>query len=142
MKAAVIHAEARTQRGTRACRRLRRQAMIPGVVYGHGEEGVWIAMDAHDLVLSLHTGAHVFDLKVEGSPDEKVLVKQVQYDSLGDTVIHVDLQRVTLTETVEVAVPIVLVGHAIGSVHKGVLDQPLKVLHVSCLPTDIPDDIR
>ena len=142
MKEAVIRAEARDESGTRACRRLRREGRVPGVVYGHGDEGVKIAMDAHDLLQTLHTGAHMFDLKLKGEPDEKVLVKEVQYDSLGDEIIHVDLQRVALTETVEVTVPIVLVGTAIGSVHKGVLDQPLKELHVSCLPTDIPDDLR
>ena len=142
MKEAVIRAEARAQSGTRACRQLRREGRVPGVVYGHGEEGVKVAMDAHDLLQTLHTGAHIFDLRLEGQPDEKVLAKEVQYDSLGDEIIHVDLQRVALTETVEVMVPIVLVGTAIGSVHKGVLDQPLKELHVSCLPTDIPDDLR
>lgn len=142
MKEAVIHAEPRARSGSRACRRLRREGRVPGVLYGHGEEGVKVAMDAHDLLQTLHTGAHMFDLKLKGQPDEKVLVKEVQYDSLGDEIIHVDLQRVALTEIVEVTVPIVPVGTAIGSVHKGILDQPLKELHVSCLPADIPHDIR
>lgn len=116
--------------------------MVPGVVYGHGQEGLKIAMNAHDLLLTLHAGAHMFDLEVEGEPGDKVLVKELQYDHLGDEIIHVDWQRVMLTETVEVSVPIVPVGHAIGSVHKGVLDQPLKELRIACLPTQIPDDIR
>ena len=116
--------------------------MVPGVVYGHGQEGVSVVMNAHDLLKSLHTGAHIFELKLKGQPDDKVLVKEVQYDSLGDDVIHVDLRRVALTETVRVMVPIVLVGHAIGAVHKGSVDQPLKELEVACLPTQIPDDVR
>ena len=142
MREVAIHAEVRTESGSRACRHLRRKGMVPGVVYGHGEEGVGIAMDAHDLLLTLHTGAHMFDLKVTGRPDEKVLVKELQYDSLGDTIIHVDLQRIALTEVVEVTVPIVMTGHAIGDVHHGIVDQPLKELDIVCLPTDIPDDVR
>jgi len=142
MREPVIHAERRTESGSQACRRLRRKGIIPGVVYGHGEKGVHIAMDAHDLAKSLHTGAHIFDLQLEGLPDEKVLVKELQYDSMGSDIVHVDLQRIALTETVEVSVPVVLVGHAIGVIHKGILDQPLKDLHVRCLATQIPNELR
>jgi len=116
--------------------------MVPGVVYGHGQEGVSVVMNARDLLKSLRAGAHIFELKLKGQPDDKVLIKAVQYDSLGDDIIHVDLLRVDLTETVEVTVPIMLVGHAIGAVHKGIVDQPLKELDVTCLPTQIPDDVR
>jgi len=142
MHEAVIEAEPRTEKGTKACRRLRSKGMIPGVVYGHGEPCVDIVVSGHDLQHALHTGAHVFDFKVKGRTDEKVLVKDIQYDSLGDTIVHLDLQRVSLTDTVEVTVPIVLVGVAIGSVHKGVVDQPLKELHVACTPERIPDELR
>ena len=116
--------------------------MVPGVVYGHGQEGVSVVMNAHDLLKSLRAGAHIFELKLKGQPDDQVLVKEIQYDSLGDTLNHVDLQRIALTETVEVTVPIVMTGHAIGAVHHGIVDQPLKELDIACLPTDIPDDIR
>ncbi|HUU42437.1 MAG TPA: 50S ribosomal protein L25 [Planctomycetota bacterium] len=142
MREATIKAEPRKEKGTQACRRLRQRGLVPGVVYGHGEPTVDIVMDDHDLRQVLHTGAHMFDLKVKGAADEKVLVKEVQYDSLGDAVIHLDLQRVSLTDTVEVTVPIVLVGTAIGAVHKGVVDQPLKELHIACTPDRIPDDVR
>jgi len=142
MREPVIHAERRTQHGTQVCRRLRNKGVIPGILYGHGEEGVTIAMNAHDLTKTLQTGAHIYDLKVEGLPDEKVLVKEVQYDSFGSDIVHVDLQRIALTETVEVSVPILLVGHAAGVLQKGVLDQPLKELHVRCLATQIPHEVR
>jgi len=142
MEEAVIEAELRGETGSRASRRLRKSGRVPGVVYGHGQEGVNVFMNAHDLLKSLHSGAHIFDLKLKGQPDDKVLIKEVQYDSLGNEIIHVDLQRVALTETVEVTVPIMLVGHAIGAVHKGIVDQPLKELEVACLPTQIPDDVR
>ena len=139
---AVIQAEPREQTGTVRCRRLRKRGLIPGVVYGREQGTAMIAMNAHDLLQTLHTGAHIFDLKIPGCNDEKVLVKEVQYDSLGDRVVHVDLQRISLTDTVEVMVPIVMTGTAIGTIHKGIVDQPLKELHIQCLPTQIPDDVR
>jgi large subunit ribosomal protein L25 len=143
MPEAVIVAEERAEAGSKASRRLRRKGMIPGIVYGHGQEGLRIAVNAHDFLKMLQTRARMFDLKVAGRPDEKVLIKELQYDSMGDEVVHVDLQRVDLTETVEVMVPIVLAGHAVGVVvGKGILDQPLRELRVECLPLQIPSELR
>ena len=143
MSEAVIKAEERKTSGTRANRKLRQQGMIPGVVYGHGEQGLNIVLDGRDFLKTLHTRARMFDLKVEGRPDEKVLVKALQYDSLGDEIIHVDLLRIDLTEMVEVTVPVLLTGHPVGVVlAKGVLDQPLHELRVRCLPLNIPNELR
>ncbi len=143
MVEAVIKAQERKDSGTRANRKLRQQGIIPGVVYGHGQEGLSIAVNGHDFVKALHTRARMFDLKVEGRPDEKVLVKDLQYDTYGDEIIHVDLLRVDLTEMVEVTVPVVLAGHPVGvTLAKGVLDQPLHELRVRCLPLNIPNEFR
>ena len=143
MENTVIKAQPRTDHGSRACRRLRMKGMVPGVVYGHGEAVDAIAVDARDLLASLRSGARMFDLKLAGHSDEKVLLKAVQYDALGDEVIHVDLVRVSLTEKVEVDVPIVVTGQAVGvTVGRGILDQPLRDLHIECLPTQIPENIK
>jgi large subunit ribosomal protein L25 len=103
---------------------------------------VLLKLNEHDLLQSLHSGSHIFELKVANGADETVLVKEVQYDSMGDRIVHIDFIRVSLTEKVEVEVPIVTTGIAIGAVHKGVVDQPLKELEISCLPTEIPGEIR
>jgi large subunit ribosomal protein L25 len=143
MAEAVIKAEERKAAGSRASRQLRNQGMIPGIVYGHGKAGLSIAVNARDFLQTLHTRARMFDLKVEGHPDDKVLVKALQYDSMGDEVVHVDLLRVDLAESVEVSVPVVLAGHPVGVVaNKGILDQPLHELRVRCLPLQIPTELR
>ena len=142
MNEAIIKAEPRLEKGTQASRRLRNKGLVLGVVYGHGQDGINVVMNGHDLVKALHTGAQLLDLKMEGQADDKVLVKEIQYDALGDDIIHVDLQRVSATETVDVTVPIVIQGHAIGAVHHGILDQPLKELRVSCPAAKIPDELR
>jgi large subunit ribosomal protein L25 len=81
------------------------------------------------------------DLKVDGKP-QKALIKDVQYDALGDEILHVDFARVSLTERITLSVPVVMFGHAVGSDEGGVLDQVLKSLEVRCLPTNIPESVR
>ena len=143
MADAVIIAEERTSGGGRACRMLRSQGKLPGIVYGRGRPSLSIAVDAHEFLQALHTRARMFDLKVKGQPDEKVLVKALQYDGMGDDVVHIDLLRVDLAEQVEVNVPVLLTGHSVGvTQHKGILDQPLHELSVRCLPMQIPSELR
>jgi large subunit ribosomal protein L25 len=143
MAESVIHAKERKTGGTRASRQLRQLGRIPGVVYGHGQENLSIDVDARDFLQTLHARTRMFDLQVDGRPDEKVLVKDLQYDSMGDVLVHVDLLRVDLAEQVEVSVPVALAGHPVGVVQtKGILDQPLHELRVRCLPLQIPNELR
>ncbi|MGL6097640.1 MAG: 50S ribosomal protein L25, partial [Fimbriiglobus sp.] len=84
--------------------------------------------------------ARTFSLTLDGKA-ETVLVKELQWDHLGDEMMHVDFERHDLTETVNVVVPIELrnTPKATGG---GVLDQPLHRLHVSCALANIPEAIR
>ncbi|MHC4592923.1 MAG: 50S ribosomal protein L25 [Planctomycetota bacterium] len=69
-------------------------------------------------------------------------MRDLQYDPLGDHVIHVDLARISLSETVTVSVPIETHGEAAGVAEGGVLDLQLHELEVECLPTAIPEKLR
>jgi large subunit ribosomal protein L25 len=89
----------------------------------------------------LHHGTHLFDLSLDGK-NEKVLVKEVQYDHLGMEVLHVDFARVSLDERVEVTVPLELKGEPKGEADGGVLQQIVAELELECLVTEIPDAIR
>jgi large subunit ribosomal protein L25 len=129
-------------KGGAANRRLRREGLVPCVVYGHGKETLPFATDAHDLRMALRSGAHVYGLKIEGQEDDSVLVKEVQFDSLGDYLLHVDFMRIAMDEAIEVAVPIVTTGQAKGVINKGLLDLTLKALDLVGLPAAIPEEIR
>jgi len=131
---------ARSERGSRANKRLRDSGKVPGVIYGHKKQVLSVAMDRHDLVHHLSRGAHVFDLSLEGN-SETVLVKDVQYDHLGEQVIHVDFNRVSVDERVKVSVPIELKGTP-KEAEGGVLTQVLANLEVECLVLEIPEVIR
>jgi large subunit ribosomal protein L25 len=130
----------RSERGSRANKRLRDTGRVPGVVYGHKEEVLSVSMDKLDVTHHLSKGAHVFDLSMNGK-SETVLVKEVQYDHLGDDVIHVDFNRVSADERVKVAVPIELKGKP-KEAEGGVLTQVLASLEVDCLVLEIPEVIR
>ena len=91
----ALEANKRDRLGTRYSRRLRREGRLPAVVYGHGMDPVHITVDQEIFTDFLHTGAHLVSLQTDGRA-ETCLIKGVQYDHLGDNIIHVDLTRIDL----------------------------------------------
>ena len=139
---AVMKLIKREKLGTRASRRLREKNLIPGIIYGHGQENIPVSLPAHDIALAIQHGEHLIEAELEGKKGN-FLIKDVQYDYLGHEIIHVDLTRVSLHERVEVTVPIVLRGTPVGVESEGgVLSQHLTELEVQCLVTNIPDELR
>jgi large subunit ribosomal protein L25 len=139
-QSAQINVNERSETGSRANKRLRDSGFVPGVIYGHKEAVVPVTLPKKEIVNHLSRGAHVFDLTL-GGKNQKVLVKEVQYDHLGLEVIHVDFARVSLDEKVEVTVPLELKGTPKGEAEGAVLQQIISELEIECLVTDIPDKI-
>jgi large subunit ribosomal protein L25 len=132
----------REELGTRRCRRLREQGLVPGIIYGHGEENLCVSVRAHDIEGAISHGERLLRAEVDRK-QENLLIKAVQYDHLGNRVIHVDLTRVSLDERVEVTVPIVLRGTPVGvESEDGVLTQRLNEVEIECLVTAIPEELR
>ncbi|MBS3820372.1 MAG: 50S ribosomal protein L25 [Phycisphaerae bacterium] len=140
-KIPVIKATHRETSGTRVARRLRKTGQIPAVVYGHGEETLPVSVEGHEIELVLLHGERLLELDLEGK-SENVLLKEVQYDTFGQDVLHVDLNRVNLDERIEVAVPVVLVGTAEGMKEGGVLQQPVTEIHIQIAVRDLPEEIE
>ncbi len=139
-KTMVLKAEVREQAGSKAVRRVRKQGKIPAVVYGHKEEPVSISLDAHDFIEGLHHGHRLIDIQI-GKKKQKAIVKELQYDHLGRNIIHADLMRVDVTESIRVNVPIELKGIAAGTQEGGIVEEHIDHLEVECKATDIPDAI-
>jgi len=133
-----VKAEKREALGTRANRRLRNTGYVPAVVYGHHQEVVNVQLSKKELARHIAHGAHVFNLDLAGKT-ESVLVKDVQYDTFGQELVHVDFARVDLNERVTVTVSIELVGEPVGEKTGGVLQQILNELEIDCVVTEIPD---
>jgi large subunit ribosomal protein L25 len=140
----VLNAKRRERVGTRYCNRIRRAGGLPAVVYGHGEAPVAIQLDATDALLHVGKGEKVFQIQLEGDGDPQVvLLKELQFDHLGTNVVHADFARVDLDETVEVRVPIHLVGEAIGLKTAGaILMHPTNEVEIECRVVNLPEFIE
>jgi large subunit ribosomal protein L25 len=139
--AVVFKAQARREAGSRSARRLRAQGLIPGIIYGHQQDPQPVTLNEHEVELALQHGERLLEVRL-GRKKHNVLIKDVQYDTFGQKVLHVDLARVDLNERVEVTVPIVLRGTPAGDAEGGVLHQVLNAVSIECLVTAIPEEIR
>jgi large subunit ribosomal protein L25 len=140
--APVLHAERRDRLGSRYSRRLRESGKLPAVVYGHGQEPAAIALDARITLRAIHHGERVFRLHLDGQEDI-VLLRDVQFDYLGDGIIHADLSRVSLDEVTHAHVRIRLVGEPAGLKQAGTaLLHPHSELDIECKLRDLPDEIE
>jgi large subunit ribosomal protein L25 len=138
----TLNAEPREAEGSRSTRRLRRAGFVPGVVYGGGEDCRSFRANAHELERLLHTGAAVFDLKIDGDAIP-VIVKDQQLHPVRSHVMHIDMLRVNLKVAIQTTVRIDVHGaeEAPGVKEGGVLEQVARELNIEALPGDIPEQI-
>ncbi len=141
MEMITLKGQRRTAGGTRVARALRGAGRIPAVIYGHGEPPEAVSLALHDLEVALAHGARMLQVKLVRKT-KPYLIKEVQYDYLGQTPIHLDLTRVDLNERVKVRIGIELRGVPKGVSEGGVLDQHMADLEVECLVTEIPETLH
>jgi large subunit ribosomal protein L25 len=128
---------------SRATRRLRREGLVPGVVYGGDGEPLAFAVDARDLRLALAHGGAVIDLKVGDDKATPVVVKDQQIHPVKGHIMHLDLLRVRLDQAIQATVTLELtnIEEAPGVKEGGVLEHITRELNIEALPNDIPDII-
>ncbi len=141
-----IDVQKRTQTGTNANRRLRQSGKIPAVVYGGGKDTVPIELTRKtliDLLKSGETENAIFLLKLGDTGQERhAMIHDMQVDPLTRQIVHIDFQRIVMTEKVKVQVPIELVGTAYGvKTEGGMIDFVHREVMVESLPGDIPKHI-
>jgi len=141
MEVAEIQGQPRQKGRHHANDQLRRSGLVPAVIYGHGEKPEMVSLSRHDLEQALAHLRHVVNLKIDGG-QTTYLIKDVQFDHLQQTPIHVDLMRVNTEERVEVKVPLVLRGEPRGTAEGGVLTQLIADIDVECRLLEIPTEIR
>ncbi|NCO37551.1 MAG: 50S ribosomal protein L25 [Armatimonadetes bacterium CG_4_10_14_3_um_filter_66_18] len=149
MERIPLTAETRTASGSGDARRLRRTGRVPGVVYGRGSDPKVLSVDEKELMGLLKTAAGsalLIDLTLSGNGQQSpllCLVKEVQRHPVTRGLLNVDFLSISLTEQISVTVHIVGEGEAVGVENSGgILEQNLRSLSISCLPTAIPDEIR
>jgi len=139
----VIKAEKRETTGTGEARRLRHAGKIPAVVYG-ADGAQSLTLDTHEFTLMIRDYGSNFigDLVVDGAPLQKVLVKDVQYHPYRGDILHADFVAVSMTEMLQVSLPVQLVGEAAGVVAGGVMEQIMSDLEINCLPGNMVETIE
>jgi len=143
MNEIVLKAEKRTENGKSAAKKLRSTGRLPGVCYGAGKETVPFSVDMKEFSNLLKHGSDniIISLDIAGNK-QNVLIRELQRDYLADTLLHVDVARISMTEKIEVEVAVELTGEPLGVKEgEGVLDQSLRTIQVKCLPTDIPEHL-
>ena len=141
MKVVKLKTLDRESEGTSGARRMRRAGRLPAVVYGDDRDSRHVSVSTHDFERALTAGARVLDLEGEAGRS-RVLLKDVQYDSLGTKVLHVDFLRVNPKRELELRVPLDLFGVPKGLADGGVLMVQRRTVAVKCLPGNIPENIR
>jgi large subunit ribosomal protein L25 len=136
----------RERLGSSETRRLRKQGLVPGVLYGR-DEPISICIEERELRRAL-TGAgglhSILDVQVDGTGTSHAsILKEYQVDKVRGHVTHVDLQEVRLDQPIHATVTVQLHGgeDAPGVREGGVLSQPLRELNVQALPLEVPEHI-
>ncbi len=136
-----LKTQPRSGSGSRAAEKLRKQGLIPAIVYGHKQANDMVTVGHDDLVDAVRHGARVVDLQSDKGL-QKAQIAELQWDHLGKDVLHVDFKRVSADERIVVPVRIELRGIAPGVTAGGVLEQALHTINVECLAIAVPDSIR
>jgi large subunit ribosomal protein L25 len=142
-----LKVQTRERSGKEAAKKLRRDGLVPAVIYGRKEEPIRLAVNAKELrdFLSHHGSHGLFNLRAEdaATADTPALIKALQKHPVKQHVLSVDFLRVSLSETVRAIVPIILDGEPVGVKRDGgVLVQALHEIEIEALPQNLPEAIH
>ena len=142
----TMNVQRRAEFGKGASKRIRRDGMVPAIVYGGAEDTVSVSVDPKMIFKLLRSEAGrntILTLAVEGGGTSSVILKDWQIDPVRETILHADFQRIAMDKLLRVNVPIAIRGEAIGvKTEGGMLDLVLREIEVECLPKDIPERIE
>ncbi len=148
MEKVILKAQDRTDTGKRVAKNLRAKGVVPANVYksGEGAQSLQISERDFDEVLNTKAGENVIiTLNITGgkTKEKTVVIKEIQRDPIKSRVLHVDFNEISLTEELEVSVPITARGEAVGvKAEGGILEHVMWELQIECLPTMIPEKIE
>ena len=142
-----LKAEKRVQGGKNPARRLRKEGIIPAVLYGKDVEPLSLSVSAKEWrMVQTRVKSNTIikmELKKNGATEERpVMLKDLQRAGLSDAVLHIDFLQVSMERAVQVEVPIHFTGEPAGLVKGGVIEQHLRSIMIESLPGQIPEKIE
>ncbi len=144
----VLKGQIRAGLGKQAAKKLRRQRLIPAVVYGGATGPVPVEINPLELAKALGTGAGenvliTLSLAGDGERSTTVILKELQRDPVKGEPLHADFLEISMKRKIKVQIPLQFVGEAVGVKNKaGFLEQHLREVTVECLPGAIPSQIQ
>ncbi|MFO0911910.1 MAG: 50S ribosomal protein L25 [Pirellulales bacterium] len=130
----------RKSEGTREARRLRRSGAVPAILYGRGQDPVYLSVPTDAFTMALRHGTRV--VKLAGELAEDALIREVQWDAMGANVLHVDFTRFAAGDRIQTTVALELRGEAPGVHEGGVVQLLVHELELDCPVVDIPDVLQ
>ena len=131
--------EQRQSTGSRNSQKLRETGFVPANLYGHGQPPLNLQCKAENVMSVIRHGARVVDLS--GAVQDKAMIRELQWDTFGTNVLHVDLARVSADERVTVTVPVELKGSAAGAIDGGVVEHIVHEVEIECAAIAIPEKV-
>ena len=135
-QSAVLKAQKRTKLGTRTARALRAQGQIPANIQGDGDH-VDVSIDEREFLASRRAQVHLYDIDVEGT-EETAVVRELQWDTFGDNIIHIEFRKVVRGVELESEVSLNFTGHP----KSGVVNHLVETVQILCIPSLIPDNLE
>lgn len=148
MHTVALSAQARKTSGKGAARSLRRQSLVPAVLYGRDLESTLLSVSPGDLEKATSTASAeniLIDLTItdgESTRNQRAMIREIQVDPVKRNILHVDFVGISMDRKITVEVPINLVGDPVGVSAGGMLQQVLRSVEISCLPDRIPDTLE
>ncbi|MCF7908652.1 MAG: 50S ribosomal protein L25 [Candidatus Omnitrophica bacterium] len=147
MERVKIKVSNREGKGKEIVKRLKKEGFVPAVVYSSDMNAtLTVPVESLKILRAIHfSESTVIDMQIEGGKESvslPVLIKDVQFNPVTETPIHIDFLKVSLTEKIKVEIPIILKGESKQvKEENGVIEQILRELEVEGLPLDIPEHI-
>ncbi|WP_269929183.1 50S ribosomal protein L25/general stress protein Ctc [Kocuria massiliensis] len=132
-----LSAEERHEFGKGAARRIRRDAKVPAVIYGHGAEPIHIILPGHETMLAARNPNAVLSLDIEGK-NHLAMIKDIQRHAIRPEIYHLDLLTVRRGERVEVEIPVTVEGEVAPG---NLWTQPEQVVLVDVDALDVPEEV-
>lgn len=143
MQTIALDAKKREEKGKVAAKVLRQGGQVPAVVFGKKTESLPLSVPTQHLEKALHSGAahKIVNLKIENGGEKMCVILEVQRDTFGKKLLHVDFHEISMEEKIASQVPVELLGTPVGVRDGGIIDHVMREVEVRALPLALPEKL-
>jgi len=136
----TISVTKRSNTGRKSTKQLRAEGKIPAILYGQKQDVIPLVVASEVFLKLTQKRDRLVKFELNGK-EESAIIREVQYNSFGTKVLHIDFVRIDMHKKLKVSINIEYLGTPKGSSQGGVWEKSLRSLMISCLPSQIPESI-